>query len=80
MTPYDELDLVMICRLTVTDHYLNQYFLIISEACAIYPWAMPQGILKIPVRDMRFKITNLRQQQHLPVANESIFRAVHRWV
>ena len=53
------------------NHYLNQWWLIISGVCGIHLRAISHEILSILDHvDMTLKITNLRLQSHLPGTNE----------
>ena len=60
---------VMACCLTAPSHYLNQCWLIISEALWHSPVDHFTGNAQ-DILDTRLKITNLRLQTHLPGANE----------
>ena len=60
---------VMSCCLTAPSHYLNQYWLIISNVLWCSLMAISQISLKISILDVRLKITNSRSQPHLPVAS-----------
>ena len=58
----------MVCCLTVPNHYLNQCWLILTEVL----WHTHEGNVTGNVQEIfqSLKITNLRLQPHLPVANE----------
>ena len=64
-------DLVMVCCLTTSSHYMNQCWLVISELLWRYPGGNLHENHKMHILDMSLNIPYLSLQQHLSGHNGS---------
>ena len=64
---------VAACGMTAPSHLLNHCWLIINNACGIQLWAVSEGMLKLSVLDMNWKMIN---SDYSHMSQEPIYQCV----